>query len=649
MKKIFAFITALLILGCVVFAEVTVKALGDGNAEVTFFYGNPKAADVTVVGDFTNWAAGAIPMTKVEKGWEYKTTVPMATTMKYKWLTPDGIYTFDIKAPDFLDDGYGGKNGVVDVAKLVAVEAAKATGDTAALEKLSAAGLKFGTFTQVDLVSNFITRNISDPEKKGFEGDNVQIKAKSYWKISGEIVKNMPVFIEIKAFDTTKTLWQTSPTGASSVKLDKGMNDFATGMLFNPFNYLNDGTPPSIGHFKAGLNTSYVNLESGYKYAKPSKRSTIIWETVTDKDAGDGYFQFSNGAMVQQFGDVKLDVAIVPNKTLTNMGARSWLSATYKGAYTIETQWDVKSLAVTQNASEFFEEFTGNAITGAKAVVGPVTVKGQFSIPTATDTVKEATAWEASVAYTVDQFGVTAKSGKYDPNAAMLYGKSDDVAGNAGKATFFIDPWMNVIDGAKVGIESKLATTYKYDLKLANVVSLKPYVNIDLAKVAGMNMTADAYAKMDVNNSDGVASKDKFKFNELGLHFGMPELVPALTSLDVNYAIRNEDVKMFNSLLVVIGTKPGINGEVGLGIRTITSSDATAAQKNQNEALAFSLGANYKVKALKDGVFFGAFVYNMDPYDDMKDNLKLDGYRADKSIDDFAGKAQFRMGMKWDF
>jgi hypothetical protein len=39
----------------------------------------------------------------------------------------------------------------------------------------------------------------------------------------------------------------------------------------------------------------------------------------------------------------------------------------------------------------------------------------------------------------------------------------------------------------------------------------------------------------------------------------------------------------------------------------------------------------------------------MDPYEDDKDNLDMEGYRPDKGIDDFAGQARFRLGVKWDF
>ena len=117
MKKLFAFISVFLMLSVSIFADVSVKKLDNGKYEVTFFYGNPRAAEVVIAGDFTNWQNGAEPMTKTDKGWTYTKVVPAGTTMKYKFIS-DGNWTADIKAPDTIDDGFGGLNGLVDVDAL---------------------------------------------------------------------------------------------------------------------------------------------------------------------------------------------------------------------------------------------------------------------------------------------------------------------------------------------------------------------------------------------------------------------------------------------------------------------------------------------------------------------------------------------------
>src|SRR5574344_2500814 len=134
MKKIIAFISALLVFSAAAFADVSVKKLADGKIEVTFFYGNPRAQEVVIAGDFTNWQAGALPMTKSDKGWTYVTTVAAGTVRKYKFIS-DGNWTPDLKAPDTVDDGFGGLNGLVDVDALVAASAENAAAADAGVAK----------------------------------------------------------------------------------------------------------------------------------------------------------------------------------------------------------------------------------------------------------------------------------------------------------------------------------------------------------------------------------------------------------------------------------------------------------------------------------------------------------------------------------
>lgn len=640
MKKLTAFIAALLVLGSFVMADVSVKDLGDGTAEVTFFYGNPKASEVVVAGTWTDWEKAAHPMTKVEKGWEYKTVQPHDAVLKYKFIS-DGNWTPDLKAPDSTDDGFGGKNGLVEVAKLVAVEKAKATGDTAALEKLSAAGLKFGMFTQVNLMSTMKTRAVSDPTKQGLEADNVQIKAKSYWKISGDILPNMPTYIELKAFDGTKDLYAINAKGTVTTKTADGIESVATGLLFHPFNYWNGNENSVLGHFKAGLNTPFVNLETGYNWAKPSKRENILWLTVKDGDANAGYLQISNGSKIQQFGDVKIDAALVPNKSLGSLAMRSWLNVAYKDMVTAEVQWDAKSTAAEQVASEFFSDFTGNVIPGVKFNMSGFDLKAQASIPVASDKVKDGMAFKVLAGYGMDMFGVTATFGNYQKNASMMFGDGDHIKNN--KSIIELNPWIKPMDGLKIGLDNKMTTNDKFKMDIENTFDFKPYVNVDLGKLAAVKMTVDGYSKLFFD-----ANADEFKFNELGIKIGMTEVSEAVPSFDVYYGLQNADIKSLHTLIASLTTKPGIGVDIGTGIR-LTNSDASDGQKDNNAMLGFVMGADYKVKALKDGVLFGAFVYNMDPYDDDKDELKWSDYRPDKGIDDFAGYAKLRLGMKWDF
>ena len=149
-------------------------------------------------------------------------------------------------------------------------------------------------FTQVNLNTNFLTRGVVDKTKDGFETDSVQIRAKSYWKISGDILPNMPTFIELKAFDGTKNIYDVTNAGVVDPKVADGLDSFATGMLFHPFNYLNGNENSLLGHF-AGRNT-FVNLETGYNWQNLSAKHPVAH---CRRDANAGYSRF-HGANIQQ-------------------------------------------------------------------------------------------------------------------------------------------------------------------------------------------------------------------------------------------------------------------------------------------------------------------------------------------------------------
>ena len=77
MKKLFAFISILAVAAAALFADVSAKKNADGTVDVTFFYGNPRASEVLLAGDFTSWQDGALPMTKGEKGFSITRTFKM--------------------------------------------------------------------------------------------------------------------------------------------------------------------------------------------------------------------------------------------------------------------------------------------------------------------------------------------------------------------------------------------------------------------------------------------------------------------------------------------------------------------------------------------------------------------------------------------
>ena len=359
MKKLFAFISILAVAAAALFADVSAKKNADGTVDVTFFYGNPRASEVLLAGDFTSWQDGALPMTKGEKGFSITRTFKMGEEARYKFIS-DGNWTTDLRAPDFVDDGFGGKNSHIVVADLVAGD-----GDDSGAAK---AKINFVSWTMMGVQANYLTQNVTDKKDKGLDLDSVTIGMKSYDKFTGMFLPNAPFYIEIALAETEMEdyagnttdklnyLYRKDKYNEDSVSWEEGFKNLVNGIFANPVAYLskttnNDGSTsfgsipgpganPFLGHLKFGWNTPYINYLTGFNYAKPDVRQAITWKTIDGNwDAGythvGGFNQFSLGskavAALEEATGVTFDLGFAPNKTADRKGTKygywGWASA----------------------------------------------------------------------------------------------------------------------------------------------------------------------------------------------------------------------------------------------------------------------------------------------------------------------------------
>ncbi len=345
MKKLFAFISVLAVAMAGLFADVSAKKNADGTVDVTFFYGNPRATEVLLAGDFTSWQDGALPMTKGEKGFSLTRTFKMGEEARYKFIS-DGNWTTDLKAPDFVDDGFGGKNSHIVVADLVASD-----GDDSGAAK---AKINFVSWSMIGVQAKFNTQNNLDKSSKGFDLDNATIGFKSYDKFTGMFLPNAPFYIEIalaeKEMDDydgntagkLNYLYRSDDYGNDLVSWEDGFKNLVSGLVARPVDYLSrtddntsasagPGSNPFLGHLKFGWNTPYINFLTGFNYAKPDVRQAITWTTVCSSwDAGywhvGGFNQFTLGSKAQAFLEEKtgmtFDIGFAPNKTADRKGTK---------------------------------------------------------------------------------------------------------------------------------------------------------------------------------------------------------------------------------------------------------------------------------------------------------------------------------------
>ena len=426
------------------FADVSVKKLSDGNVEVTFFYGNPRASEVLLAGDFTNWQDGALPMSKGDKGFSLTKTFKPSDELRYKFIS-DGNWTTDLKAPSFVDDGFGGKNSHVVIADMLG-------GDDNGAAK---AKINFVSWSMIGLQANYLTDGEADPTTKGLDLDSVTFGMKSYNKFVGNFLPNCPVYIEIAlaekemedyAGNETEKLnyiYRSSVSGADIVSWEDGLKGLVNGLLANPVAYLakstnnagvaaNDpgagpGTNPFLGHLKFGFNTPYINFMTGFNYAKPDVRNAITWTTICSGwDAGyqhvGGFNQFSLGskavAALEEATGVTFDIGFAPNKTGDRKGNKygywGWVGAKFN-------DWviDFQSNGMYDGLM-FDKPVEHDFILGAKNTFA--TDAGQLSVAlqglVATHQMSSAEIVAAGASNTTDYFGYSTdvfyRSGEFD-------------------------------------------------------------------------------------------------------------------------------------------------------------------------------------------------------------------------------------------
>lgn len=88
--------------------EVPLSPSVDGN-EVHFIYYDPRAEEVTVIGDFNDWEPAATPMHEITPGmWHAAIPSPRAGTYSYKFLVDGDHWLDDPENSNKAPDGYGG-------------------------------------------------------------------------------------------------------------------------------------------------------------------------------------------------------------------------------------------------------------------------------------------------------------------------------------------------------------------------------------------------------------------------------------------------------------------------------------------------------------------------------------------------------------
>ncbi len=681
---------------------------------VTFTIKAPASQLVVITGPspyFPNWSPDGIPMTKGDDGvWSYTLTAKKSDEIVYKFLL-DGAWLADPNAPDSIDDGFGGKNGVVPVAAMVAA----ASGDTSALT--IKAGPKFQTWSMLGAQIKFDTVETKDSSDRTLDDagvDSAGIGLKSYWKFSGYAVDKVPIYVEVALAENEgfANLYQEG-SFSKGVKKDPvrewkdGFTNLAD-LVFDPIYYL-DGQAAAgtyLGHFKTGFESEWVNWTTGYKYAKLSPHTNVSWVTV-DKEWEAGYSEvggfniFELGSALRNIGDVvTLNATIAPNRSADRAGNQYGMYA-FVTAQTPVGYFDIQYNGAYGKTFDtmFSHIYETDVILGYKGTFGPVTVKmnglwsgfgdGDLSVndneiykskyvPAASDVgpvssdapFLDGTASNVQVTYTADMFDVTLGFRHRGVQANMMYveeGADDhtnisDQLGSPNTMKFWLEGNVTPIEmltiGATVGAEKDLDTEeLKGDEKSLMKLNIEPKVSVKLTDVIGIDSSVDAYGKMYAYTNDagkfdrGTKDGSSFILGEAGLQYNMGAINDVIGGINVKYALDNgNDDESCDQLFntVLAEVKLPLGFTVQAGFGLRTANGDADDPKAPFGAF---LGAWKKLEVLQKPIVYAQCVYNMDPYMDFGDGqeqFNLDGYTLDNGVGNYEGAAAIRLAMRWE-
>ncbi len=637
------------------FADVSVKDIDGTNVEIIITHKNDEASEPNVIGSFNNWIEPGSAMEKNAEGiWEFKLPGLIDDEIIYKFFI-DGNYITDENAPDFKDDGFAGENGLIIVADVLATPApvVLAEGEKPA-PKVYKSKFNFGMYTILGSQSTFVTQEMVDKTNKGFETDSTGLYAKSFWKMGGTIVPDVKAWFELKVLDAYQPIWAQDARGIISPELEDGISSLISGIITNPVNYAG-GQNPELNSVKLGIDSDYVNWETGYGYAKPQGRTAVIWETLNERDGNNGYMRFDLGSKFQNVGPAKIEFNVTPNVMNGNLSLLSWLGATI-GKTKVDFQYDMKS-AATDDLSEIFDKlYHQDFIVGAKTKAGMFDVSAQSLINVYSEEdfkAEDHIAGEIKISGPLlgKKLGTTVSYRYTGSGSEMLYGNNDDALGDKGTQLIGLDLSSKSIKDIKIGFYTCVTLAEEATDETFDHVYIRPYTDVELKD---LNATAKFYGKLNYTweeNRVYQSNKEKFLFSEFGINFNMNDPIPGIKNIDFKYGYNNNDeFKLFNTLITSLRMANDLSAEIGLGLRTVKDSD-DQTMIDENNMLGFSVGGSWKVpvRAIKSPLLYGAFVYNMDPYDDGGNSLAMDGYTTTDGQSKSDGYAQFRLMMKWDF
>jgi hypothetical protein len=630
---------------CLVFgavADVAIKDLGGGAVEITFTYKDDASSEMGVIGSFDNWTVPGEAMAKNAAGlWEFKLKALSTDELQYKFYSK-GTWIFDFKAPDKKDDGFGGNNGLIVVADVLAGTGSKASGAVAASGPVRKK-VSFGTISWLESASSFSSAG------KTFTPTASAINARSTLMFYGDMVPNMPGRFELTYFNGTFPVYTPSTLDAMT-----GLQNLGAALIFNPFYQLGGNVKPVIDKFVFGATSPGLVFETGMGNVYVPTHSSVLWQTVQSYlISGAGYSVIALGPDFQK-GDISVEAALMPNRIIGGKyGLYSYLNAGNE-TWKAELQYEMRSFTATDTANLLSSIPRQDLILGGQYFLDQLSFKGQlldsmFAAGGSADSLAptEKIAAELALGYTdfFEMYNVTFDYRYRGSIAQTLFADDPTILGAAGTQSVGANGYV------KLGhwVTGNLAATAMLQnaaLSTGNVaLTIIPGTLLDFSIPARRPLTADIYGvgTFDTKPATGASA---FNFAKVAAKVEVGDLPGGIiNTLDVWYGL-DKGSSMLNSLILQAKMNNGFTAQAGGGLR---SGTAVASP------FGAAFGASWSVPApqARNPLLYVQGCWNFDPWDPVaKGSLDWnDSWRflPDGGITKSDGSSALRLGLSWSF
>jgi hypothetical protein len=668
-RLLFLACASLFLFGAALTADVGLFDLGDGTVEITFTRPASDEAEMFVIGSFNEWAEPGTPMEINQDGlWELRIYAGTSDEIQYKFFS-EGIYYGDANAPETRDDGFGGTNGFISVPNLL-IEQKVASGEITAEEAESLVRKKL----YFSMLTYFESETLINTENGAFQADSTGINAVSRWKFAGDLLSGMPGYIELTFVDGSNTLWERG-----GITFADGLESMVSGLLFTPAYYLGAGSRPALAEFSFGFDTPWVNYYTGYGDAEIPGRNSILWPTIAfdtsdlpttlfwdaRKDYSDtpgilpansGYALITLGDSLREIGPLRLDIGLLPNKSINNFyGIQSWVQLGY-GPVTVDFQYNMRS-STTDEPYFILEDIPrqdiigglgfemGPLFIGAQAVY-PMYVKGG---PTDMLPLEDKLGAEVRASYEMESLFAVTVGAKYRGGLAaqMIMADNDVVLGPEESISAYLSASATFADFITPRLNTMAILSSKDTTASPMVLGISPGIGVELnsqEESGGLALTADAYADLMYVNIP-MTSESEFELLAIGVMAETGTLVPGIIEglrADLGLDFSDPDTDLY-SILAEVAMPADISIQAGAALRSGLAD---------SNAFGMVLGASWMIPAesIKTPVLYANFSYNIDPYDDetryaydLNDSIPVGG------VNNSDGEAAIRFGIHWEY